>query len=111
MTPAVKHAVWLLTQIPIAAKQEDFASVLRTLGLKISDRPSLIEVAAAKTEGTVKQFAVLARDFFSRLSRRQLSYFLSASTRSPLGSHWRAALCRAGPGPPRARSFGEKFIP
>jgi hypothetical protein len=27
--------------------------------------------------GTVKQFAVLARDFFARLSRRQLSYFLS----------------------------------
>ena len=32
--PAVKHAVWLLMQIPIAAKQEDFASELRKLGLK-----------------------------------------------------------------------------
>jgi hypothetical protein len=49
--PAVKHAVWLLTQIPIAAKQEDFAFGLRKLGLKISDRPSLIQVVAAMTEG------------------------------------------------------------
>jgi hypothetical protein len=48
--PAVKHAVWLLTQIPIAAKQEDFASELRTLGLNVSDRPSLIQVVAAVME-------------------------------------------------------------
>lgn len=48
--PAVKHAVWLLTQIPIAAKQEDFASELRKLGLKVSDHPSLIQVMAAMTE-------------------------------------------------------------
>lgn len=38
--PAVKRAVWLLTQIPIAARQEDFASELRKLGLNVSDRPS-----------------------------------------------------------------------
>jgi hypothetical protein len=33
--------------------------------------------AAFRGLGTVKQFAVLARDFFSRLTRRQLNYFLS----------------------------------
>ena len=48
--PAVKHAVWLLTQIPIAAKQEDFASELRKLGLNVSERPPLIQVMAAMTE-------------------------------------------------------------
>ena len=48
--PAVNHAVWLLTQIPIAAKQEDFASELRKLGLNVSERPSLIQVVAAMTE-------------------------------------------------------------
>ena len=48
--PAVKHAVWLLTQIPAAARKEDFASELRKLGLRISDRPTLIEVAAAMTD-------------------------------------------------------------
>ena len=136
--PAVKHAVWLLTQIPIAAKQEDFASELRKLGLNVSERPSLIQVVAAMTEavdrhvgrvggrtdlgemaqlsaveslnavagrelpdlfgatpdkvkaalgglGTVKQFAVVARDFFARLSRRQLSYFLSRELSQHVG--------------------------
>jgi hypothetical protein len=98
--PAVKHAVWLLTQIPAAARKEDFASELRKLDLRISDRPTLIEVAAAMTDaveryvgktggrtalGTVKQFAVLARDFFSRLSRRQLSYFLSRELSQHVG--------------------------
>jgi hypothetical protein len=136
--PAVKHAVWLLTQIPVAAKQEDFASELRKLGLRVGDRPSLIQVVTAMTEaidrhvarvggrtdlgemaqlsaaeslnavagrelpdlfgatsdkaraalgglGTVKQFAVLARDFFARLSRRQLSYFLSRELSQHVG--------------------------
>src|SRR5262249_21372119 len=45
--PAVKHAVWLLTQIPTAARKEDFAVELRKLGLRISDRPTLLEVATA----------------------------------------------------------------
>jgi hypothetical protein len=136
--PAVKHAVWLLTQIPVAARKEDFASELRKLGLRIGDRPTLMEVAAAMTDavdrcvgktggrtdlgemaqlsaveslnavagrelpdlfgatpekakaalgglGTVKQFAVLARDFFARLSRRQLSYFLSRELSQHVG--------------------------
>ena len=54
---AVKHAVWLLTQIPIAARQEDFASELRKLGLRVGDRPSLIEVAAAMTDAVDRYVA------------------------------------------------------
>jgi hypothetical protein len=128
--PAVKHAVWLLTQIPTAAAKDDFGRELRRLGLLVTDNPTLLEVATAmssaidryiakqggrtdlgemaqlsaleslnaiagrelsdlfgveadKTKAalrglaTVKQFAVLARDFFSRLASRQLKYFLS----------------------------------
>src|SRR5947209_831383 len=48
--PAVKHAVWLLTQIPIAARKDDFAAELKKLGLRINDRPTLMDVAAAMTE-------------------------------------------------------------
>jgi hypothetical protein len=145
--PAVKHAVWLLTQIPTAARKDDFASELRKLGLRISDRPTLIEVASAMTDavdryvrktggrtdlgemaqlsaveslsavagrelpdlfgatpektkatlsglGTVKQFAVLARDFFSRLSRRQLSYFLSRELSQHVGINSRFQTIR-----------------
>ena len=137
--PAVKHAVWLLTQIPTAARKEDFVSELRNLGLRVGDRPTLLEIASAMTQavdryvgraggrtdlgemaqlsaveslnavagrelpdlfgaspdktraalsglGTVKQFAVLARDFFSRLARRQLR---EALINRPKVAHWR----------------------
>jgi len=128
--PAVKRAVWLLTQIPTAARKEEFGSELRKLGLDVGDHPTLIEIVTAMTDavdryvgkhggrtdlgelaqlaaveslaavagreladlfgetaqrtkavlsglGTVKQFGVLARDFFSRFLRRHLNYFLT----------------------------------
>ncbi len=136
--PAVRQAVWLLTQIPAAARQEDFATALKRLGLRVSENPTLVEVVAAMSDaidrsvsrtggrtdlgemaqqsaaeslsavvgresdlfgvtpdrikailgglGTEKQFAVLARDFFSRLSRRQLSYFLSRELAQHVGA-------------------------
>lgn len=136
--PAVKHAVWLLTQIPIAAAQDNFGPELRKLGLVVGDNPTLLEIATAmsgavdryvtrqggRTDlgemaqlsaletlnaiggrelpdlfgrdvnrtklalrglGTVKQFAVLARDFFSRLTTRQLQYFLSRELAKHVG--------------------------
>ncbi len=145
--PAVQHAVWLLTQIPIAARQENFATELRKLGLQVGNRPSLIEVVTAMTEavdrhvarvggrtdlgemaqlsaaeslnvvagrelpdlfdatpekaqaalgglGTVSQFAVLARDFFARLSRRQLGYFLSRELSQHVGVNSRFRTIR-----------------
>jgi hypothetical protein len=136
--PAVQHAVWLLAQIPTAARKENFAAQLRTLGVLVGDRPTLLEIATAMSAavdrcvsslggrtdlgemaqhsavesltavagrelsdlfgtppekvqvalgglGTVQQFAVLARDFFSRLARRQLSYFLSRELSQHVG--------------------------
>ena len=41
------HAFWLLTQIPLAARGPAFAEDLRRLGLQVSDKPSLMDVAAA----------------------------------------------------------------
>jgi hypothetical protein len=46
--------------------------------------------------GTVKQFAVLARDFFPRLSRRQLSYFLSRELSQHVGVNSRFHTIRDG---------------
>jgi hypothetical protein len=145
--PAVKHAMWLLTQIPMAARHDDFSSELRKLGLRVGDHPTLIEVAIAMTEavdrhaashghrtdlgemaqlsaaeslnavagralpdlfgatadrtrealgglGTVKQFSVLARDFFARLLRRQLSYFLSRELSQHVGVNRRFRTIR-----------------
>jgi hypothetical protein len=144
---AVKRAVWLLTQIPIAARKDDFASELKALGLPIGDRPTLFEVSTAMMDaidqyvgrtggrtdlgemaqqsaveslnavagqgipdlfgatpertkaalaglGTVKQFAVLARDFFSRLAGRQISYFLSRELAQHVGVNSRFRTIR-----------------
>src|SRR6185312_3621683 len=144
---AVKHAVWLLTQIPVAARQKDLTSELRRIGLQVPDRPTLADIASAmmvaidthvmragsrtdlgeiaqlsavesfnavagramsdlfgttdeKTKAvlrglcTVKQFAVLARDFFSRLIRRQLSYFLSRELSQHVGFNARFRTVR-----------------
>jgi hypothetical protein len=45
--PALLHAFWLLTQIPLAARGPAFAEDLRRLGLQVPDRPSLMDIAAA----------------------------------------------------------------
>ena len=45
---------------------------------------------------TVKQFAVLTRDFFARLSRRQLSYFLSRELSQHVGVNSRFQTIRDG---------------
>jgi hypothetical protein len=145
--PAVRYTVWLLTQIPLAARKEHFPAELKRLGLAISDEPTLIEIATAmglaidgyvgkmggRTDlgemaqlaaleslsavagrelpdlfaagpertktvlaglASVKQFTVLARDFFSRLSRRQLSYFLSRELANHVGVNSRFQTIR-----------------
>jgi hypothetical protein len=139
---AIKRTVWLLTQIPIAAKQNDFSLELKKLGLLVGERPTLIEIVAAMAEavdrhvasvggrtdlgemaqlsaaeslnavagrelldlfgaapervraalgglGTAKEFAVLARDFYARLSRRLLGYFLSRELSQHVGINGR----------------------
>jgi len=128
--PGLVHTMWLLTQVPLAARSTDFAGRLRKLGLGVSESPNLLEVVAAFTDAvdvqlrrtggrtdlgemaqmaacealaelgtplnaslfettsptaqqtiksfsTAKQFSTLAREFFTRLSRKYLTYFLS----------------------------------
>lgn len=138
----VRHAVWLLTQIPIAARNPEFSSELKKAGLKVSEQPTLVEIAAAMVDAidrhvegtggrtdlgemaqlsaveslnavaghelgdlfgtppdktkaalaglsTEKQFSVLARDFFARLCRRQLGFFLSRELSQHVGANGR----------------------
>ena len=128
--PGLVYTVWLLTQVPLAARSKDFVARLQKLGLGVSDFPSMMEVVGAftgavdahlrRTGGrtdlgemaqmaaaealtalgtptnaslfettapnaqqaikgfsTSKQFGTLAREFFTRLSRKYLTYFLS----------------------------------
>lgn len=48
--PALIEAVWLATQLPLDARQPNFADALRHTGLDVSDEPSLFEISAAATE-------------------------------------------------------------
>jgi hypothetical protein len=48
--PAARQAFYLLTQIPLAARAEDFVGRLRSLGLRLREPPSLPEIVSALTE-------------------------------------------------------------
>jgi hypothetical protein len=129
---ALRKGFWLLTQLPLAAREADFGSALLAIGLDTTSQPSLIEIGAAimtsiddviacdpratdfseiaataAVESLVAvagrdagglfgatyaaddaraalrnlakpaRFAVLARDFFARLTREYLAYYLS----------------------------------
>jgi len=128
--PGLVYTVWLLTQVPLAAKSHDFLGRLHRLGLEVSGTPNLLELTGAfsdtvdrhlrrtggrtdlgemaqmaaaevltvlctpanaslfdatapsaqemlKTFTTSKQFSALSREFFGRLTRKYLTYFLS----------------------------------
>jgi len=44
------ETIWLLTQLPLAAKSRDFVGALRKAGLAISDSPSLMEIVGAASD-------------------------------------------------------------
>jgi hypothetical protein len=48
--PALVETIWLLTQLPLDAREGDFAAALRHTGLEVSDNPSLMEIVGAVTE-------------------------------------------------------------
>ncbi len=44
------ETIWLLTQLPLAAKSDNFVQRLRDIGLDVSNSPTLMEVTAAFSE-------------------------------------------------------------
>ena len=91
--------------MPLAARDPDFAVRLRELGLEVGSSPELLEIIGAFSEAidahtpvgersdqqaigrlaTSKQFSDLARDFFARLTRRHLTYYLSRELSNHVG--------------------------
>ena len=45
--PGVAHAFWLLTQIPLEARQDDFFHRLKDYGIEVSSKPTALEFASA----------------------------------------------------------------
>ncbi len=75
----LRHAFWLLTQIPLAARKENFAEALRELGLAVGNAPNLIEIGAA-------MIAAIDRVSFTTQRRDDLSEIASkAATESLIG--------------------------
>jgi hypothetical protein len=138
------QAIWLLTQLPQAARHSDFSERLWKLGLRVSSRPTLVEIVVSLTQaidahlqetgkrsdfgelalhaasqtiatlagqelptlfaptpsdvqkaiaklGTSKNFSVVARDYFSRLTSHSLNYFLSRTLSTHVGPSRRFA--------------------
>ena len=132
----VRHTMWILARLPLAAREDDFEAALTRLGIRTEGVITLVDLVCAATEavdqaldgsrkrsnyGEIAQlsasealyavvgremndlfgphardtkaalrqfciparFAVLARDFFARLTRRHFDYFLSRE----LGRH------------------------
>jgi hypothetical protein len=128
--PALVHSFWLLTQLPLCAKREEYQKELSKVGLSVPNEPGLLDLVGAFADSvdahvrrsggrtdlgemaqmgaaetltstlrrqtttlfgttpddvqrelaklsTPRNFSLLAREFFSRLSERYLSYFLS----------------------------------
>lgn len=46
----VVETLWLLTQLPLAARSDDFAAALRSCGLSVSDSPGLMEIVGAVSD-------------------------------------------------------------
>jgi hypothetical protein len=133
-----KYAFWLLTQITLAARKDNFSQQLSKIGLDVPEEAGLFDVTGAFTKhidthltktrartdisemgqlaavealtekcaersrglfgtspenvqqsikelSTKKNFALLARDFFSRFTYRYLNYFLSRETSKHVG--------------------------
>lgn len=137
------HCFWLLTQLPLAAREVHFRAAAHSLGLSLPPGPSFLEILAAFGEAVDREtgflgrtdlgemaqsaaieslsavagadlpglfepsagdarlefarlaapdhFAGLAREFFARLTRRHLNYYLSRAVSDVVGPGHRLA--------------------
>ncbi len=86
--PGLVHTVWLLTQIPLAARNKNFVANLRQLGLEVSNAPSLLEVVGAFT-GAVD---VHLRRSGGRTDLGEMAQMAAAETLTRLGTLKTASL-------------------
>ena len=100
----VSHSFWLLTQIPEAARKDDFAGALRGLGFQISDLPSGAELLAGFT-AAVDRFLVAAKTRSGPAELGQLAAVETLATLirdrtpslfAPTPGEIRSALAKAG---------------
>lgn len=100
--PALAHAVWLLTQLPLAARSANFIGQLQAMGLRTGPDPTLIDIVSAFTEAVDRHAARTGdRTDFGEMAQQAAAESLTAiggrslpSLFSPLPEEVQAALGR-----------------
>ena len=82
------HAFWLLTQIPQAARQSDFADQLKRLGLEVSCKPTLLEIVGAFTNAVDRYVSTRGK----RSDLGEMAQHAAAETLTTLAANYRASL-------------------
>ena len=78
--PALIQALWLLTQLPLAARSENYVGELRARGIDVSEAPSLMELVGAFTDAVDSQI----RDLGGRTDLGEMAQFSATETLSAL---------------------------
>ena len=85
--PALTHAIWLLTQLPLAAHTRDFPSALRALCLEIDASPTLLTVVGAFADAVDRHAArVGGRTDLRELSQQAAAESLTSTAGQTLAS-------------------------
>ena len=82
------HAFWLLTQIPQAARQSNFANQLKRLGLEVSSKPTLLEIVGAFTNAVDRYVRIRG----NRSDLGEMAQHAAAETLTTLAANYRASL-------------------
>jgi hypothetical protein len=69
--PVLAYSLWLLTQVPLAARAPDFPDAAWKLGLNIRREPSLFEVVGAFSDAIDRATAGTGNTFLSGRSKRR----------------------------------------
>ena len=100
--PALTHTVWLLTQLPLAARTPDFPAALQALGLEIDTAPTFLGVIGALADAVDREAVrVGGRTDLGELTQQAAAESLTAvvgqglpSLFSPTPEEVRRALAR-----------------
>ncbi len=76
----VAHVVWLLTQLPLAAREPDYHHRLAELGLEVSGPPGLVELVGAFTDAVdAHMWRIGERSDFTELAQMAAAETLTAA--------------------------------
>ncbi len=85
--PALAHSLWLLSQIPLAARAPDFVTAAQSLGLRVGSEPTLMEVVGAFGDAVNRATAgTLGRTDLGAMAERAAAESLAAVAGSDLPS-------------------------